>query len=187
MPDRNDLLASVCDVPRYLFRYRDADPMELVGRFVLHEHKETRTFSSDFQKSMLKEMMVDPFRRGQVFVFCSEHDDLTAKLCALHVLRRTGIELHSCRWHAMRGGVQESISLFGDLMPKPRLLVVSNVYEGSTSLKKEKLIDLLEDAGDSSVILAGSGSDPVTYMRTLRRSMTGFAWLPAKRTRTAFE
>ena len=180
-------------VPGYLLRYAPFDPRDSIGRFSVYEGRQAPvTFSEEKQREMLDAWVASPLRKGSVFVISSENDDLLAKQAVVSLLAGTaagtGAGVLACSWQVVYGGLRRDGFLDeatddSGLLPKPKMVVLSNVSMQSTAHKKEKLADILEAASDLSAVVATTGADPISFMRSIGRHATGCLWLPRVKTR----
>lgn len=174
-------------MPGYLYR---AKPFAI--------EKTVRTFAVERSHaapvSINKRSQMDHYRAivraDEPYIACisSDPNELRAKQVAAYAMlqwtrqrRRIG---STARWHTITGGLGDPLRDAEDAASRrrPDALVLTNVDASATSLKREKLRDLLELHGDVPRLVTTTGSDPVTFMNSLGVHCHHAVWIRSAET-----
>lgn len=132
-----------------------------------------KTVSVVKQISALERVLRKPLSSNYVLGISSFPSDARAKHLAIHIMNTAiaawrvkhvpGKDLP--RWHSVFGGLGDPLrDRPSDDMPA--LLVLSNLNDGSSNYKLEKVRDLLEKYAAIPRIVILGGSDPITFFGT---------------------
>jgi hypothetical protein len=136
----------------------------------------TRTINQAKQLSALSAILNQPFRSNYVLGISSYPTDAKACAVAAEIMSRAvllqkkqkaakigqGLPL----WHKLYGGFGDNLRDAKKAEETPSMLVFSNLIEESTSVKIEKLRDLLVKFDAIPRIVVLGGVDPVTFFAT---------------------
>lgn len=125
------------------------------------------------QLKALESVIENPIRARYTICINSFPSDLYAKYLAVHIFQKA-MEAWARRhkpgrslplWHKVYGGFNDALrDKHTDELPS--LLVISNVNDGSSAYKLEKVRDLLEKFSDVPRIVVTSSRDPITFFAT---------------------
>lgn len=125
-----------------------------------------RRISPVKQLRALNAIMSNPLRGSYVLCISSYPSDLRAKALAATIVHKAlqhknTKSYNKPMWHRVYGGLGDPLR-DKSIADVPSLLVISNLVEGSSAFKTEKVRDLLEKYSHIPRIVVYGGEDPLT-------------------------
>lgn len=130
----------------------------------------TKVLTTAKQRTALLKIAANPVRSNYVMGISSFPSDALAKHLAIHIMalavkswqqkHKPGRSLPI--WHRVFGGLSDTLR-DKPIDETPSLIVLSNINEGSSAYKLEKVRDIMEKYSHVPKILVLGGSDPITF------------------------
>lgn len=139
-----------------------------------------RMISASRQVQKVARILREPLVSNYVLTISSFPSDNLAKAVAVEIMKKA-TEAYTLRrqqgnpkfrdlttpiWHTVYGNLRDSLR--DGTEDRPALIVIANVTDDSSSLKRDKLRDILTMYDDVPRVVVTSASDPVTFAAQCR-------------------
>lgn len=186
-----------CGVPRNIFSFKPYILDNAITAFTSEvEGIKPKRISTNTQHEYLDKILANPFHNAYLMCICSKPNDNLAKMLAAvvmnkaikHYLQAIRTENSSRSkllrqrtlpiWHNVTGSFQDELRDRKEL--RPSMIVLSNITKDSSTIKREKIRDLLEIYSSIPRILVVAGGDPVTFFNEQLMYSLNYALLVCK-------
>jgi len=157
-------------VPHTVLTSRDVDPVEFCQTLDIDKGDSVKHIRVTEQRRVFAQTCKYPTKVPYLYVIGSKTTDAIAKIAAFCVFKAALAESTqgaSPYWHTILGNYQDQLrddeNYRAYTVGTPSLLVLSNIATNSSSVKFDKVRDLLEMYGNIPRIVIVQGEDPLTF------------------------